>query len=381
MQKKITFITHICTHYGAKLFELLSKEHKIKFYFTGGGSNYRDEKNEVSCENFNGRYLKGIYILPKFKITFGLFRVIFSKQDIFIKTIIGRFALPFIFLTAKILRKPFILWTGIWAHPNTFFHRISYHFTKFIYQHSDALVVYGEHVKRYLVGLNINAEKIFIAPHSVDNSLFNLTVSGAEKSQLKKNLDINQGRVILYVGRLEECKGIKYLIEAVSMIKGIPITLLLIGRGSKKAVLEQQCKASSVNYRFFDYISNEQLFRYFSIAEIFVLPSITTNEFKEPWGLVINEAMNQGCPIIATDAVGAAAGGLVENGKNGLIVPERNSLALKKSIEVLLENQELMNQMGRLSKERIKKWSLEQMVVGFNRAINYAISRHDSERR
>ncbi|MDP2939825.1 MAG: glycosyltransferase family 4 protein [Candidatus Omnitrophota bacterium] len=371
MQKKVTFVTHVCTHYTIKLFELLSEKHKFKFYFTGSGRNYRDKNNEVPCGNFDGKYLKGVFIFPKFGMTFGLFKILFEKQDIFIKTIVDRFALPFVFLVAKILIKPFILWTGMWMHPNTFFHKISYGFTKFIYRHSDAIIVYGEHVKRYLVGLGIDTEKIFIAPHSVDNTLFDLTASDVEKSQLKKNLGLNGGKIILCVGRLEECKGHKYLIEAIAMIKDIPVTLLLIGRGSKKDALEQQCKSSSIKYRFLGYVPNDQLYRYFSIAEIFVLPSITTKDFKEPWGLVINEAMNQGCPIIATDAVGAAAGGLVENGKNGLIVPEKNSLALKEAIEALLRDQKLRDQMSQSSRERIKKWSIEKMVTGFISAIDF----------
>ena len=52
--------------------------------------------------------------------------------------------------------------------------------------------------------------------------------------------------------------------------------------------------------------------------------------------MVINEAMNQGCPVIITDAVGAGAGGLVEDGQNGYIVREKDSIALKEAVEKLL---------------------------------------------
>ena len=69
------------------------------------------------------------------------------------------------------------------------------------------------------------------------------------------------------------------------------------------------------------------------MADVYVLPSITTRLFKEPWGLVVNEAFNQGVPVIATDAVGAAAGGLVENGVNGFVVPEGNSRAIEEKAE------------------------------------------------
>ncbi len=60
-------------------------------------------------------------------------------------------------------------------------------------------------------------------------------------------------------------------------------------------------------------------------SDVLVLPSIPDATFREPWGLVVNEAMNQGLAVIATDAVGAAAGGLVRDGRNGLVVPAGDS--------------------------------------------------------
>ena len=71
-------------------------------------------------------------------------------------------------------------------------------------------------------------------------------------------------------------------------------------------------------------------------ATCLVLPSITTRETNEPWGLVVNEAMHAGLPVVATDAVGAAVGGLVRDGHNGYVVPERNPERLGDAIRRLL---------------------------------------------
>ena len=65
------------------------------------------------------------------------------------------------------------------------------------------------------------------------------------------------------------------------------------------------------------------------------MPSIATRTFREPWGLVANEAMHAGLPVIATDAVGAAAGGLVRHERNGLVVPAGDASALAGAIERL----------------------------------------------
>ena len=73
----------------------------------------------------------------------------------------------------------------------------------------------------------------------------------------------------------------------------------------------------------------EQVRNFYAAADVLVIPSLATRHFLEPWGLVANEAMNQHLPVIATDAVGAAAGGLVRHERNGLVVPagDRDALA------------------------------------------------------
>ena len=94
-------------------------------------------------------------------------------------------------------------------------------------------------------------------------------------------------------------------------------------------VLEQGLQEKA---QFVGYVSPEEALTYYATADLFVLPSITMPTGKEPWGLVINEAMNQGLPVIATEAVGAAAGGLVQAGVNGFIVPERDSEAIAQAM-------------------------------------------------
>src|SRR5205823_12072283 len=81
--------------------------------------------------------------------------------------------------------------------------------------------------------------------------------------------------------------------------------------------------------RFAGYVPVDETVAYYALASVVVLPSVTTPQAKEAWGLVVNEAFNQGVPVIATDAVGAVAGGLVRDGVNGLVVPEANSAAIK----------------------------------------------------
>jgi len=368
---KITFITNICIHCFVRLFELLSRKYDVNFCFTGGDERYWNKKNKTMTGDFQGKNLKGYTILPGIKFMPELLGLPFKKTDIFIKTLDGRVTLPFVFLSVKLLRKPFILWTGLWSHPETFLHKISFPFTKFIYNHSDAILVYGDHVKEYLIGLGVQSEKIFCAYHSSDNTVLNKDVSQDETLKLRNQLGFTNEKVVLYVGRLEDCKGLDFLIQGLANIKDPEFTLLFVGNGSQGDEFRIMCEELSVKCHFTGHVPNQDLYQYYALADIFVLPSVTTKDFKEPWGLVINEAMNQGCPIVTTDAVGAAVGGLVENGRNGYIVPEKNSQALQGAVEKLLSNEKQRLEMGRRAKEKISQWTPQETMGGFVRAIDF----------
>ncbi len=376
MPPKIAFITNFCPHYVIRPFELLSKRHDVDFYFTGGGERYWDKKNKMWQGQFKGHYLNGFFLLPKFRITPGVFCLLWRRYDIILKTIDDRFALPLVFLIAKIRRKPFIFWTGHWSHPETSFHKISLFFTWFIYTHSDAIVVYGEHIRRYLMDFGVDHKKIFTAAHAIDNGLFNQYVSDEKKQCTRDELKLRGEKIILYVGRLEDAKGLNYLIEAAGKIKDKNFVMVFIGTGSKRDDFEKAMKEKGMKALFLGHIANTELFPYYAAADVFVLPSITTKDFKEPWGLVVNEAMNQGCPVITTNAVGAAAGGLVEDGKTGFIVDEKSAESLKKALEIILQDDSLRVRMRQAANEKIKAWTQERMVEGFMEAIDFVLVKH-----
>ena len=89
------------------------------------------------------------------------------------------------------------------------------------------------------------------------------------------------------------------------------------------------------------------------------------------WGIVLNEAMNQGLPVIATDAVGAAIGGLIEHGKNGIVVPEKNSEAIHEALVLLLKNRNLRVRMGKNAAQTIRSFDHHKSFEGFDAAIRY----------
>ena len=264
-----------------------------------------------------------------------------NNYDVYIKCINGRFALPITYLLARLKRKPFVLWTGIWTCINKPLHKLFFLVTRYIYLHSDAIVVYGQHVKDYLISEGVEGKRIFLANHAVDNLLYNRKISDSEKKEIRSTLNIpSRSKVILYLGRLEAIKGLPYLIEAFSRLDNKDAVLVLAGDGSETEQLDKLVGDHGISdrVRFAGYVPVENAIYYYATAWVYVLPSITMPEGKETWGLVINEAMNQGTPIIATDAVGAAAGGLVQDGVNGYesfqnVIARLLRMQLKRSLQ------------------------------------------------
>ena len=96
---------------------------------------------------------------------------------------------------------------------------------------------------------------------------------------------------------------------------------------------------------------------------------LPTRTFREPWGLVVNEAMNRGLPVIASDAVGAAAGGLVRDGRNGLVVRAGDPGALAGAIGRLAADVSLRARLGKAAAEDVRAFSHDAWAQGFSAAL------------
>jgi glycosyltransferase involved in cell wall biosynthesis len=372
---RYVFVTNFCPHYRVQTFAALARRVEIIFYFySSGGEKYWLKEHGTRRGDFACEYLSGINI-GHTRITPGLVSRLWNGDyDVVIKCINGKYALAVAYLIARLRRKPFVLWTGVWHTLETPSHRLLFPLIRYLYRHSDAIVTYGDHVKRYLTGLGVSDDKIFCAHHAVDNAAYARPVCEKEVRALRSALRLPDGRrIVLYVGRLERIKGLDILLTAFAE-SGIPdAVLVLAGTGSEQSALEQQAMRLGIlpRVRFTDYIPVERIVRYYASAYVAVLPSITTPRGKECWGLVVNEAMNQGVPVIATDAVGAAAGGLVQDGVNGLIVPEGDAKSLAAALRRLLSHPDLRERMSRNARARVLAWDNERMVAGFLQALEY----------
>jgi glycosyltransferase involved in cell wall biosynthesis len=176
--------------------------------------------------------------------------------------------------------------------------------------------------------------------------------------------------LVLYVGRLVEDKGVRVLAEA---WRGLAdqhgASLCLVGDGP---LAGDDSLRNARGVYLAGRLERDRLPAAYAAADVLVVPSIATRRFLEPWGLVCNEAMLQGTPVIATDAVGAAAGGLVRDGETGLVVPAGETPALAAAIGRVLSDGPLREHMGVNARELVGDYSYPRAADAFARALDFA---------
>lgn len=144
-------------------------------------------------------------------------------------------------------------------------------------------------------------------------------------------------KTVLFVGRLEKIKGVKYLIDA---MKEINAKLIIVGDGSLRKELEKQAFNQERKIMFYGAVNHSQLPDIYASADVFVAPSITLeNGSTEGFGLVLIEAMAAGIPVIGTRTGGIQD--IIQDGKNGYLVEEKNSQEIAERVNQLLSNRQL----------------------------------------
>ena len=158
--------------------------------------------------------------------------------------------------------------------------------------------------------------------------------------------------VFVYVGRLENYKGLDLLLKSFKSVDGENRRLLIVGDGS----MRERVKRAAADESHIVYLGGKDfvgVIESFAVSDIAVLPSTF-----EPWGLVVNEAMAAGLPVIASDRVGCVDD-LVLDQKTGIVFPSGELNYLVDAMEAVAEDSDLRDQMGRAGRKLISDWKLE----------------------
>jgi glycosyltransferase involved in cell wall biosynthesis len=268
----------------------------------------------------------------------------------------GRVALPAAYAGARRAQVPFVLWATIWAHPRTAAHAVSYLPLRHLYRHADAIATYGPHVSAY-VRANGATGPVVEAPQSVDLEFWATPATPDRRAPFQA----------MFAGRMAREKGVAVLLQAWqdSGLSAPSAALVLVGGGPIRA----RAVATGAALLEEGPVGPEKLRSLYAGSDVVVIPSIPTRDFREPWGLVANEAMSQGVPVIATDAVGAAAGGLVEHERTGLVVPANDPQALAHALQRLHDDRPLRRRLGAAARAAVASYTHDAWAAGMARAL------------
>lgn len=213
--------------------------------------------------------------------------------------------------------------------------------------------------KENLVYYGIPDNKCYIMPMSIsEKRLIEECKKVENQAELKNEYNVSEKKVILFVGRLEPEKNVSLLIHSFGELKKLDneVVLFIIGDGSERKKLEQLAEELKIEDIYFEgYITFPKNVIYYKIADIFVLPS----EY-EPWGLVVNEAIIMGLPVVVSSHVGCRED-LIQNGKNGYIFENNDREDLTRCLQQTL-NLEIEFRMT-------DQWNYKQYLEGFKRAV------------
>jgi len=213
---------------------------------------------------------------------------------------------------------------------------------------------------------------LFSMPYAVDNGFFQARCAEArpQRETLRQSLGLQPSRpVILFAAKFTKMKAPEELLAAFTLLHrgwsddAAPY-LMFVGDGPLRGELEEQARPLGDAVRFLGFRNQSELPALYDLCDVFALPS----RF-EPWGLVVNEVMNAGRPVIVSDRVGAAPD-LVEDGGNGFVYPSGDVAALASRLRQLIESPSLRAKMGERSLKRIASWDFEADRRGLMEALS-----------
>lgn len=277
---------------------------------------------------------------------------------------------------ARKRHTPFLAWVESTANDKRGRHALVEFLKRKFIANCSAFVVPGKSSTEYVLDFNVPLENIFVAPNAVDIEFFSRCAEQVRREAAfhRQRLQLPL-RFFLYVGRLVEEKGVFDLLSAYgSLAQDLrnEIGMVFVGNGrAKSALMAQAAKLDCGSVKFAGFAQKEELPHYYALAEACILPTYT-----DPWGLVINEAMACGLPVIVTDAAGCARD-LVEEKWNGLLVRSQSPEELTGALEMIANNPEMRWSMGQRSRERIMQYSPQCCAGGIaEAALSFGVPCH-----
>lgn len=369
-------------HHGSKLFETVDgmRIHRFRYFFPSSLERlcYSGGMLPNMKKSFLARLQLPIFVVAEL---FSLWRVAKKeKPDI----IHAHWILPQ-GLAAAIVSKFLGIPVVVTAHAGDVFPLRSPLFrilSKFAVGSAAVVTVNSSYTKAAVAKIS-GIKEISVIPMGVDLKLFS-SASASAAAAVRKRFGISSqnGKMILFVGRLAEKKGVTYLAAAMEKIVGSyrNCKLVVVGEGPEKAALVQQTQqlGLSNSVAFIGSVPNNELPAFYKAADVFALPSIVDSKGDtEGLGVVLLEAIAAGTPVIASNVGGIPD--IVINKKTGLLVEQKNPNQLAAAIISLLtsqKSQKLGKRLAAAAEKHIRvRYSWDKVASEFAAVYDFVLKR------
>lgn len=352
---KVLFLTNVPSPYRVNFFNELGKSCDLTVVFEKAASDERDKSwDDHSFANFKGIVLNGKKtstdkaFAPSVKE--------YLKGGEYDRTVVCNASTPtgMYAMQYMIMHKIPYMIEGDGAFPKQnegFKKHIKQHFIKNAAGYFSTCPMHDE----YYIQYGADEKKIIRYPFTsvFEKDIISAPQTKEEKEELKKELGMTEKKAVLTVGQFIPRKGFDVLLR--SAAESDPDTgFWFIGGNPGEEYLE--LAGNNEHIHFVGFKKPSELRRYYMASELFVLPTR-----EDIWGLVINEAMACGLPVISTDRCNAALE-LVRNGENGFTVPAGDEKSLAEKINLIVGDEEMQSAMAQKSLEIIKDYTIEKMA-------------------
>lgn len=363
-KRRLLFITNIPSPYRVAFFNELGKKCSLTVLFERHASSERDDswKNYMFL-NFKGIVLKGKKFDVDKSISFEVIK--YLDKEKFDEIIVTNVATPTGMIAIQYMKaKRIHYWIegdgAFVCDDNILKKRIKSHFISGAKGYFSTSKIHDQYYNKYTSDCAHIVRYPFTSVSEKD--IFPLPASEEEKKRLREQLGMKESKIAVSVGQMVYRKGFDILFEA---IKKLPsdIGIYIIGGKPSEEYIHFVKENNVRNLHIVDFKAKEELISYYRAADLFVLPTR-----EDIWGLVINEAMAAGLPIITTYKCGAGLE-LVEDGVNGYLVPVEDPDMLANRILVILNDLKLQFEMSKYSLAIIHSYTIEKMVDVHERTL------------
>lgn len=239
-------------------------------------------------------------------------------------------------------------------------------YLKWVYSNVDAFGVVGKQARKHLTSRGIHSSKMFFSPYSVDTETFDRQKEAFSREETRKELGLDDDTfAFLFSGKLMDRKQIVLLVEAFAHLPNPEkAALIILGDGEQREEVVNKGKAIlGERFLFQGFVNQTQLGKYYLASDAFVLPSK-----YEAWGLVVNEAMQFGLPLLLSDMIGSHQD-LLTSGETGYLFKTGDVHDLARGLQKLMDSPEKSREMGKRGEEVIENYSTTCSTVGLYNAI------------